>query len=164
AVGVSNIAAACNQALAASEGDASILLENMAGQKNCVGARFEEVRSILDKVDETQRMGVCLDTCHVYAAGFDLASVEAVASTMGLFDEIVGLDRLKVVHLNDSKGTLGSRLDRHENIGEGKIGRRGIRAFLHHPGIDEKPVIMETPYEDYKTMDKSVTLVRTLMH
>ena len=163
AVGVSNIAAACNQALAASEGDASILLENMAGQKNCVGARFEEVRSILDKVDETQRMGVCLDTCHVYAAGFDLASVEAVASTMGLFDEIVGLDRLKVVHLNDSKGTLGSRLDRHENIGEGKIGRRGIRAFLHHPGIDDKPVIMETPYEDYKTMDKSVKLVRTLM-
>lgn len=163
AVGIGNIATACNQALAAGGGPAAILLENMAGQKNCVGARFEEIRAILDKVSDEKRVGVCLDTCHAYAAGFDLTNEEAVGTTMGLFGEIVGFDRLKVIHLNDSKGLLGSHLDRHENIGEGKIGRRGMKAFLRYPGIDQRPIIMETPYEDYRTMDKSVRLVRSLM-
>jgi len=163
AVGMANIADACNEAIAGSEGQSAILLENMAGQKNCVGARFEEIRGILDKIKDGTRAGVCIDTCHLYASGFDLGSEDAVKGTMGLFEEIVGLDRLKVVHLNDSKGPLGSRLDRHENIGEGKIGRKGIRAFLHHPGIGERPLIMETPYEDIRTMEKSIKLVRTLM-
>jgi len=163
AVGISNIAEACNEAIAGSEAETIILLENMAGQKNCVGARFEEIRGILDKIKDGSRVGVCVDTCHVYAAGFDLGNEAAVTGTMGLFEEIIGLDRLKVVHLNDSKGPLGSRLDRHENIGEGKIGRKGIRAFLHHQGISERPIIMETPYEDIKTMEKSIKLVRTLM-
>jgi endonuclease IV/intein/homing endonuclease len=106
---------------------------------------------------------VVTHNCHVFASGFDLRNDEAVASTMGLFREIIGLDRLKVVHLNDSKGLLGSRLDRHEDIGEGKIGRKGIRAFLHYPGISERPLVMETPYEDIRTMEKSIKLVRTLM-
>ena len=163
AVGIANIAGGVNEAVAGSEGETVILLENMAGQKNCVGARFEEIRSILDRVKEGDRVGVCLDSCHAFASGFDLRNGEAVANTMGLFDEIVGLDRLKVIHLNDSKGALGSRLDRHENIGEGKIGRAGMRAFLHYPGVGEGPIIMETPYEDVKTMEKSIKLVRSLM-
>ena len=163
AVGIANIADACNEAVAGSEGETTILLENMAGQKNSVGARFEEIRGILDKVKRPERVGVCLDSCHVYAAGFDLGSEEAVANTMGVFGDVIGLDRLKVVHLNDSKGTLGSRLDRHENIGEGKIGRKGMKAFLHSPGIGERPIVMETPYEDVRTMEKSIKLVRTLM-
>lgn len=163
AVGIANIAAACNQATAVSEGPAMILLENMAGQKNCVGARFEEIRAILDRVRDGNRVGVCADTCHMFAAGFDLVNEEAVAGTMRLFDEIVGLDSLKVIHLNDSKGPLGSHLDRHENIGEGKIGRKGIKAVLQHPGVRGRPVIMETPYEDYKTMDKSIRLVRSMI-
>lgn len=163
AVGIGNIAGAVNEAVAGSVGDTTILLENMAGQKNCVGARFEEIRGILDKVKSPDRVGVCLDSCHVFAAGFDLRSEEAVEGTMGLFEEIIGVDRLKVVHLNDSKGPLGSRLDRHENIGEGKIGRSGMKAFLHYPRVNEKPVVMETPYEDIKTMEKSIRLVRTLM-
>ena len=163
AVGMANIAEACNLAFAGSEGEASILLENMAGQKNCVGARFEEVQGIIERVKVSDRVGVTLDSCHLFAAGFDLRNEEAVAVTMGLFSDVVGLDRLKVVHLNDSKGPLGSRLDRHENIGEGKIGRKGISAFLHFPGMDERPLIMETPYEDYKTMEKSIRLVRSLM-
>ena len=163
AVGVANIADACVEALAGSDGKASILLENMAGQKNCVGARFEELRAILDKVGTDVRIGVCLDSCHLYAAGFDLGNEEAVNNTMRLFDDVVGFDRLKVIHLNDSKGTLGSRLDRHEDIGKGKIGRKGIRALLHYPGIRERPLIMETPYEDIKTMKQSIKLVRTLL-
>ena len=163
AVGVANIASACDEALAGSDGETEILLENMAGQKNCVGARFEEIRGILDKTAERSRVGVCLDSCHLFAAGFDLRNEEAVEGTMELFNEIVGLERLKVIHLNDSKGPLGSRLDRHENIGEGKIGRKGIRALLRYPGVAERPIIMETPYEDYKAMDKSIRLVRALL-
>ena len=163
AVGISNVAGACNEAIAESEGETMILLENMAGQKNSVGARFEEIRGILDRVRVSGRVGVCLDTCHLYAAGFDLGGEEAVSNTMGLFGQVVGFERLKVVHLNDSKGTLGSRLDRHENIGKGKIGRKGIRAFLRYPGVRERPLIMETPYEDVGTMKMSLRLVRTLL-
>ena len=163
AVGIANIAEACNGAISGSSGDTTILLENMSGQKNSVGARFEEIRRILDMVKRPERAGVCFDTCHSYAAGFDLGSQEAVANTMGVFGEVVGLDRLKVVHLNDSKGALGSRLDRHENIGDGKIGRKGMKAILHFPGIGERPIIMETPYEDIGTIVKSIRLVRTFM-
>jgi len=163
AVGIANIAGACNQAIAGSGGKAMILLENMAGQKNSVGARFEEIRGILDRIKEGERVGVCLDTCHLYASGFDIGSEEAVKSSLGLLNEIVGFERLKVVHLNDSKGALGSRLDRHENIGKGKIGRKGIQAFLHYPGIAERPLIMETPYADIKAMKTSIRLVRTLL-
>ncbi|HUI23273.1 MAG TPA: deoxyribonuclease IV [Nitrososphaerales archaeon] len=163
AVGMTNIAEACNQAVAGSAGPTTILLENMAGQKNSVGARFEEIRGILDKVRDSERVGVCLDTCHLHASGFDIGSDEAVRNTMGLFDEVVGFDRLRVVHLNDSKGALGSRLDRHENIGKGKIGRRGIRAFLHYPGVRERPLIMETPYKEVKEMKPSIKLVRALL-
>ena len=163
ASGIANIAGACNEALAGSDGQTAILLENMAGQKNSVGARFEEIKAILDRVKEDGRVGVCVDSCHAWAAGFDIGNDEAVSRTMGLFDEIVGIERLKVVHLNDSKGPLGSRLDRHENIGEGEIGRKGIRALLHYPGVGERPLIMETPYEDVRAMKESVKLVRTLM-
>jgi deoxyribonuclease IV len=163
AVGIANIVGAVNEAIGGSEGKTTILLENMAGQKNCVGARFEEIRGILDRVKDADRVGVCLDTCHAYASGFDLKGDEAVAGTMELFDELIGLERLKVVHLNDSKGPLGSRLDRHENIGEGKIGRAGIKAFLHYQGMNERPIVMETPYEDVRTMEKGIKLVRTLM-
>ncbi len=163
AVGIANIAEACDEAIAGSSGEAMILLENMAGQKNCVGARFEELRAILGKLGRNERAGVCLDSCHMWAAGFDIGNDEAVGNTMGLFDDVVGMDRLKVIHLNDSKGSLGSRLDRHENIGKGKIGRRGIRALLHYPGVGERPLIMETPYADVRTMKQSIKLVRTLL-
>lgn len=163
ATGIANIAEACDEAIAGSSGDAMILLENMAGQKNCVGARFEEIRAIFDSIERSERVGVCLDSCHVYAAGFDIGNEAAVSNTMRLFDEVVGLSRLKVIHLNDSKGALGSKLDRHENIGKGKIGRKGIRALLHYPGVNEKPLIMETPYADVRTMKQSIRLVRQLL-
>jgi deoxyribonuclease-4 len=164
AVGIANVAEACNGALSGSSGKSMILLENMAGQSHSVGSRFEELRAILDKVKVDDRVGVCFDSCHCFASGFDLRDKFAVEHTMGLFEELIGLDRLKVVHLNDSKGPLGSKLDRHESIGKGKIGRKGIRDFLQHPGIGERPLIMETPYDDIKTMVQSIKLVRTLLH
>ena len=163
AIGIKNIADACNEALEGSSGDTSVLLENMAGQKNSIGSRFEDLRSILDRVRDDRRIGVCFDTCHAFASGFDLASKEAVEEAMAIFDEVVGQDRLKVVHLNDSKGVIGSKLDRHENIGEGKIGAKGIKAFLHQPGILGRPVIMETPYEDVKGMKQSMATARKLL-
>lgn len=163
AVGISTVAEACNEALSESSGKTMILLENMAGQSHSVGSRFEELWGIIDKVKVDDRVGVCFDSCHAFASGFDLRDEAAVEHTMGLFEEVVGLDRLKVVHLNDSKGALGSRLDRHENIGKGKIGRKGMRDLLHYPGVSQRPLIMETPYDDIKTMEQSIKLVQTLL-
>ena len=160
ASGVRNISEAINAALVGTRGESTILLENMAGQKNCVGARFEELGMILGKVKRDGRAGVCLDTCHMYAAGFDLGSDEAVSATMAVFDECVGNDRLKVVHLNDSKGALGSNLDRHEIVGKGKIGAKGMKAILRYKGILERPLIMETPFADVAAMKQSLSTVR----
>ena len=124
------------------------LLENNAGQKNGVGGTFEEIRTILDKVDGgAGEIGVCLDTCHLLASGYDIRSEAQVSKTLEKFNEIVGLEQLKVVHVNDSKGGLGSHLDRHEHIGLGQIGRDGISSFLRHPAVRGKPCIMETPID-----------------
>lgn len=161
-VGIRNVAGACNEALKGSRGNTVILLENMAGQKNSVGARFEELRQILDLI-RGDRVAVCLDSCHTFAAGFDLAGPEAVENTMGIFDELVGYDRLKVVHLNDSKGPIGGGLDRHENIGKGRIGVKGMKAFLRYEGILDRPIILETPYKDLKGMRESIAAVKKLI-
>jgi len=162
-VGVRNVAEACNEALEESTGKTVILLENMAGQKNCVGARFEELKQILDLVKNRRRVGVCLDTCHLLAAGFDMTSKEAVERTMSLFDELVGLKEMKLVHLNDSKGPLGGALDRHEHIGMGQIGEKGFRAFLRHGSVAKLPILMEVPIDDRRKDEENVKLVRRLI-
>jgi deoxyribonuclease-4 len=123
----------------------TILLENSAGQKNSVGSQFEEMSTILDRTGDAT---VCLDTCHLFAAGHDLRTQESVENVLGSFDRAVGLGKLKVVHLNDSKGPLGSNLDRHEHIGLGNIGVPGLAAFVRHKAIASLPIIMETPIED----------------
>jgi len=161
-VGVRNVAEACDEALEESTGKTVLLLENMAGQKNCVGARFEELRLILDLVKKRKRVGVCLDTCHLLAAGFDMTSKEAVERTMSLFDELVGLKEIRVVHLNDSKGPLGGALDRHEHIGLGQIGREGFRAFLHHDSVTDLPLLMETPVDDRRRDAQNLQTVKRL--
>jgi deoxyribonuclease-4 len=123
-----------------------LLLENNAGQRNSVGGTFEELRLILDMLnDGSAHYGVCLDTCHLFASGYNLRTTENVQDTLGKFDTTVGLHNLKVVHLNDSKGALGSNLDRHEHIGLGAVGAKGLRAFVNHKGIKELPIILETP-------------------
>jgi deoxyribonuclease-4 len=162
-LGVRNVSDAVNQALASSRGKTIILLENMAGQKNSVGSRFEELRLILDRITNDERIGVCLDTCHAFASGFDLSGPEAVSQSMAVFEDAVGYDSIKVVHLNDSKGSLNGNLDRHERIGKGKIGMKGMKAFLHYKGINERPLIMETPYDDPRVMKRSLSLVRSLL-
>ena len=162
-VGMRNIADAARRALDASSGKTTILLENMAGQKNSVGARFEELRQILDQVDSPRRMGVCLDTCHAFAAGFDLASAGAVEKTIGLFEDLVGMKELKAVHLNDSKGVIGSHLDRHEHIGMGRIGQQGFRAFLAYGDVVERPIILETPIDDARGQKEDLRVAKRLL-
>ncbi len=126
--------------------DVTVLLENNAGQKNSVGGNFEEIRKILDLA--RVRTGVCLDTCHAFASGYELRTAKGVEKTLDAFDSAVGLDELKFVHLNDSKGELGSNLDRHEHVGLGQIGKAGLAAFLRHKAIAKLPIVMETPIDE----------------
>jgi len=161
--GVRNVIGACNEALAADHGKTVLLVETMAGQTHSVGSRFEELRLILDGVKDSRRMGICLDTCHVFAAGFDITSGPAVERTMGLFEDVVGEERLKVVHLNDSVGPLGGALDRHEHIGMGQIGEKGFRAFLRHGSVAKLPILMEVPIDDRRKDEENMKLVRRLI-
>jgi deoxyribonuclease-4 len=118
-------------------------LETTAGQGTTLGRSFEELAAIIDKVEAKERVGVCFDTCHTFAAGYDLRTEEGVHTVMEEFDRIVGLDRLKVLHLNDSKNPLGSNKDRHEHIGDGMIGPEGFRALVNHPRLVGLPGILE---------------------
>jgi deoxyribonuclease-4 len=125
-----------------------ILLENMAGQKNSLGSKFEEIRLILDKIKDDGSFGVCLDTCHAFAAGYDLRKKEDVEKMLDHFFSNVGSKELKAIHLNDSKGDLNCKVDRHEHIGLGKIGNAGFAALLNHKSLMGLPMIMETPVDD----------------
>jgi len=162
-VGVRNVAEACNEALDANPNSTTILIENMAGQKNCVGARFEELRLIMDGVKHKDRIGVCFDTCHAFAAGFDLSTRDGVEGTLELFDSTVGLSNMKVVHLNDSKGPLGGNLDRHEHVGMGRIGADGFRAFLHYGRVSSLPLLMEVPQDERRSDADELKFVRGLL-
>jgi deoxyribonuclease IV len=125
----------------------TILLENSAGQKNSIGSKFEEIRIILDKLN-SNKFGICLDTCHAFAAGYDLRTEFGVNTTIDQFHKIIGLKELKMVHLNDSKDKINSNRDRHEHIGLGKIGEKGFRTLFKNMTIRKLPVIMETPNDE----------------
>lgn len=121
-----------------------IALENTAAQGTSLGGPFEHIGAVLAEVN-SKRLVVCMDTCHAFAAGHNVGSVEALEDVIKDFDKTIGLKHLAVIHLNDSKGELGSHLDRHEHIGEGKIGRAAMRAIVTHPKLKDKPFILETP-------------------
>ncbi|HIS59312.1 MAG TPA: deoxyribonuclease IV, partial [Candidatus Faecousia faecipullorum] len=128
------------------------------GKGSEVGGRFQEIKAILDAVGR-EDLGVCLDTCHVFDAGYDI--VEDLDGVLGEFDRIIGLDKLRALHLNDSKNVLGSHKDRHECIGKGSLGIETFRAIVNHPALRDKPMILETPNElpGYK---EEIALLRTL--
>lgn len=123
----------------------TVLLETMAGKGSEVGSRFEELREIIDRVELRNKMGVCLDTCHVNDAGYDI--VNDLDGVLTEFDKVIGLDRLKALHLNDSKNPLGAHKDRHEKIGEGYIGKDAFRRIVNHPVLKDLPMFLETPNE-----------------
>ena len=143
--GIVLIAEALNEALKP-EQTTTVLLETMAGKGTEVGRTFEELREILDRVELNDKMGVCLDTCHVWDGGYDI--VNDLDGVLNEFDRVIGLDRLKAVHFNDSINDCGSHKDRHANIGEGKIGAEAMRRVALHPLLEGRPFILETPNDD----------------
>ena len=122
-----------------------MLLEHTAGQGTALGARFEELAEIIGRMNGNPRIGVCLDTCHLFASGYDLASAEGYARTFTAFGRIVGFERLRAFHLNDSKKPLGSRVDRHEHIGQGHLGLEAFRRLVNDRRFARIPMLLETP-------------------
>ncbi len=145
--GLMRIVNALNSALGQFEGKTVTLLENTAGSTNSIGSTFEEIQHVIEGVRKDERVGVCLDTCHAFAAGYDLATSTGLKRTLQRFNEVVGLNRLRLVHLNDSKGGLRCRWDRHDHIGLGKIGEDGFINILASP-LGEFPLILETPIDE----------------
>ena len=142
--GCRQIAAMLDQVIS-SELKTTVLLETMAGKGSEIGGRFEELRRILDLAACGDRLGVCLDTCHVYDGEYDI--VNHLDEVLESFDEIIGLSRLKAIHLNDSKNPFGSHKDRHEKIGEGTIGLEAVERIINHPKLRDLPFYLETPNE-----------------
>ena len=133
---------------------AGILFETTAGQGSTLGAPFEDLGRLVAGVARKSRVGICFDTCHVLAAGYEFRNPESYAATMKALDEAVGLDRLKAFHLNDSKGDLGSRLDRHEHIGKGKVGLTAFGMILKDTRFSDLPMILETPKDEDLAEDR----------
>lgn len=123
------------------------VLENVAGQGSNLGHSFEQLAHIIDKIEDKERIGVCIDTCHAFSAGYDLSTQEGYDKTWRMFDEIIGFSFLKGMHLNDDKRELGSRIDRHESIGRGTLGEDFFKRLMNDPRFDNIPLILETPDE-----------------
>ena len=157
-VGVTKIVAMLNSVLFPNM-HTTVLLETMAGKGSEVGRSFEELASILDKVQLNDRMGVCLDTCHVFDGGYDI--VNDLEGVLEQFDRIIGLDKLRAIHINDSKNTLGSHKDRHACIGEGNIGLAALSAVTNHPQLKHLPFYLETPNE-LEGYAREIALLRSL--
>lgn len=159
AVGIEKTAALLNRIL--SDGtDTTVLIETMAGQGSEIGSTFEAVRAIIDGVEMQHRVGVCLDTCHVFAAGYDI--VNDPDGVLTAFDRVIGLDRLRFIHLNDSKFGFGEHKDRHAAIGDGQIGLEAIRRIVNHPALKDLPFCLETPHEKPEAYADEITLLRRL--
>jgi deoxyribonuclease-4 len=126
-------------------GRTRILLEHTAGQGRTIGHRFEQIAEIVDRLDRPARIGVCLDTCHLLAAGYDISTERGYSETIAAFDRIIGFRRLRLLHLNDSSRPCGSRVDRHAHIGQGFVGREGFRRIVNEPRLARVPMVIETP-------------------
>ena len=156
--GIRQIAELLN-AILKPEQTTTVLLETMAGKGTEVGRSFEELREILDRVELSDHMGVCLDTCHVYDAGYDI--VENLEGVLEEFDRVIGLDRLKAVHINDSKNPFASHKDRHEKIGEGSLGLETFAKIVNHSALRELPFYLETP-NDLEGYAKEIQILRNV--
>ncbi len=136
----------------------TILLETMAGKGSEIGRTFEEIKQIIDGVKYNDKLGVCLDTCHVYDAGYDI--VNDLDGVLKHFDEVIGLNRLKAIHLNDSKNPMGSHKDRHEKIGQGSIGLEALSRVTNHPLLKDLPFFLETPQDDLDGWAEEIKMLK----
>jgi deoxyribonuclease-4 len=160
---IERVSAALNMAMKLHPPKAMILLENTAGEKGDVGYTLEQVQEVISHLDDSSRIGICYDTCHGFAAGYDIRSQKGVDALARKIDATVGLKRLKGMHLNDCLRDFNSRVDRHWHIGEGKIGLDGFAILLNHPAFKDVPKIMETPKETEEDDPRNMKTVRSLV-
>ena len=161
-IGFIRIINGINQALSNTRGTVMLLLENTAGTKNSMGGTFEDIQHIIENLNNPERVGVCFDTSHAFAAGYDLRTEKNVEETIRRIDESFGFEKLKLVHLNDSKGNLNSGIDRHDHIGLGKIGDEGFRNVLASR-FGTLPLIMETPKDSRRSDVGNLEKIKELM-
>lgn len=160
--GIGRIVETIKEALNHYDGHAILCLEHMAGGGSVIGSDPTELAAILEALNWDERLGICIDTCHLFAAGFDVRTKEAIDATLEQFDKTVGVGRIKCVHLNDSLTPLGSKKDRHAMIGKGELGLAGIKAVVSHPVLSILPLCLETPVEkdtDYATEMESIRML-----
>ncbi len=161
-IGIEKLVKAFTKAAHDSSDDVMILLENTAGQKNSVGSDFEQLASILFQLKPAKRFGICFDTCHAFAAGYDLRKEKTAAQTLAKFDKAIGFEHLRILHLNDSKGELGCNRDRHEHIGLGQIGELGLSYVIKKANSKKIPIILETPIDERRDDVGNMKKVREL--
>lgn len=159
--GIKRLTNALNE-VAKTKADVMILLENTAGQKNSVGSDFKQLAEIFSKCKPDKRFGICLDTCHAFVAGYDLRTKDVVKKTMKEFDAAIGLNNLKILHLNDSKGELNSNLDRHNHIGLGEIGNEGLSEVVKTMNKNSIPIVLETPIDDTRDDFENIRKAKSL--
>ncbi len=166
--GINQLVNACTKSLHAyndlglSRNRVKILLENSAGQKNSIGSQIEEIQSIFEILGKND-YGLCIDTCHLFAAGYDLSTESGVSALIDNIDSNLGIENIKIIHLNDSKGDLGSNLDRHYHIGLGKIGQSGLRYLVNYKKLTKVPFIMETPIDPVRNDLDNIEFVRNVL-
>lgn len=157
--GINRIAELLNEVLTPDQ-TTTVLLEAMSGKGTEIGARFEELKEIMNQTRLSDKIGVCLDTCHIFAGGYDI--VHNLDNTLNQFDKIIGLNKLKAIHLNDSLMPFNSRKDRHEKIGKGFIGLNSFAKIINHPALKDKPFYLETPQENLSGYAGEITLLKKL--
>ncbi len=160
--GIARVAEGLNLVLKRVKPKAMILLENTAGQGTTIGTTFEEIQAIIEKVKEGERLGLCFDTAHAFQAGYDISTRKGLEETVREIDKTIGLRLLRLIHANDSKTPLGSRVDRHEHIGEGEIGNKGMALIINHPKLRGLPFILETPKKTPKDDPSNLKVMRRL--
>ena len=159
--GIQRIAEALNEILAEVETETMILLENTAGAGTSIGEDFSELKAVIEEVEESARIGICVDSCHAFAAHYNLTEKEGLEELVTDFDRLIGLENLKVIHLNDSKYDCCTNKDEHAHLGEGKIGRKAFKRLINHPQLKNKVFILETPQFE-KEKDDDVILLKEL--
>lgn len=160
---IDRVSDALNIAMKLHQPKSTILLENTAGEKGDIGYELEQVQEVISRLKDSSRVGICYDTCHGFAAGYDVRTKRAVDALARKIDTVVGLKRLKGMHLNDCLRDYGSHVDRHWHIGEGKVGLDGFRALLNHPAFKDVPKIMETPKDTEEDDPRNMRTVKSLL-
>ncbi|MBM7555392.1 deoxyribonuclease-4 [Halanaerobacter jeridensis] len=161
--GRKRIIAALNEVLSNKQLSFQILLENVAGAGTAIGTTMEELSQIYNNLVDRSQVGLCFDTCHGFAGGYDLRSEQEIEELLTVIDDVFGLDKLGVIHANDCKGDLGSNKDRHHHIGQGKIGNLGFEKLVNHPQLKDKPFILETPIDEAGDDEQNLAAIRDLI-